>query len=253
MATPQKPTRPGHLEVADLSLYLRRLSRHSKLEANESAAILSLKARAAWVEAHGDIVSPGETVGEACYVAGGLVGRFDQMLDGRRQITAIHIPGDMCDLHSAVLPKASWSITALTRTLTLRIPHKELMSLAIEHPNIAIAFWRDTALDAAVIGKWYGNMGRKNATARFAHLFCEMGVRMELAGLGKRTSYAFPLIQPALADAMGITAVHANRTLQALRETGNFEFRSGHVTISNWDALATLAEFDPGYLMSVPH
>ena len=251
------PAMPGHSVAADpipdLSRFLRRLTRHSILAPLEVDAILSLTSRAVAVEPHRDIVSPGQTIDEACYVAAGLVGRFDQMLDGRRQITAIHIPGDMCDLHSVVMPKASWSITALTRTVTLRIPHEELRALAVGHPNVAIAFWRDTALDAAVIGKWYGNLGRKNAPARFAHLFCEMGLRMELAGLGQRTSYPFGIVQADLADATGITAVHVNRTIQAMRETGMVEFRDRHVTIPNWAQLAKLAEFDETYLLPEPH
>lgn len=214
---------------------------------------MALKVRTAPFASHRDVVSPGQLVTEACYVAEGLVGRFDQMLDGSRQITAIHIPGDMCDLHSVVLPKASWSITALTRTVTLKIPHDDLRSLARDRPNVAMAFWRDTALDAAIIGKWYGNLGRKSSVSRLAHLFCEMGLRMEMAGIGSRTNYPFPIIQSDLADATGITAVHVNRTLQSIREEGMAEFKGGLVTISDWDGLSRLAEFDPSYLLSVPH
>lgn len=214
---------------------------------------MTLRSRIAPFGPHRDVVSPGQLVTEACYVAEGLVGRFDQMLDGRRQITAIHIPGDMCDLHSVVLPKASWSITALTRTVTLKIPHEDLRALARNRPNIAMAFWRDTALDAAVIGKWYGNLGRKDAVSRFAHLFCEMGLRMEMAGLGSSTGYPFPIIQSDLADATGLTTVHVNRTLQVMREAGQVEFRDGRVAISDWEKLAKVAEFDPSYLLSVAH
>lgn len=251
------PATLGHSKAADhaadLSRFLKRLTRHSRLAPEEIDAVTSLKFRTAPVGPHRDIVSPGQTVNEACYVAAGLVGRFDQMLDGSRQITAIHIPGDMCDLHSVVLPTASWSLTALTRSITLRIPHEDLRALALERPNVAIAFWRDTALDAAVIGKWYGNLGSKNAQARFAHLFCEMGMRMEFAGLAERTGYPFPIVQSDLADATGLTAVHVNRTLQAMRETGVVEFRDRRVTIPDWAALAKLAEFDDSYLLSVPH
>lgn len=214
---------------------------------------MALRSRAVPYGSHRDIVSPGQLVTEACYVAEGLVGRFDQMLDGRRQITAIHIPGDMCDLHSVVLPKASWSLTALSRTLILKIPHEEMRALACDRPNVAMTFWRDTALDAAVIGKWCGNLGRKDAGSRFAHLFCEVGLRMELAGIGSRTRYPFPITQSDLADVTGLTTVHVNRTLQAMREAGRVEFREGSVSIADWDALARCAEFDPSYLLSVPH
>ena len=90
-----------------------------------------------------DIVSPGETVDHACLVASGLLARFDQMRDGQRQTTALHIAGEMCDLHSVVQPRASWSITALTEASVLFVQHKHLWDAALRHPNLAIAFWRD--------------------------------------------------------------------------------------------------------------
>jgi CRP-like cAMP-binding protein len=201
------------------------------------------------MDAHRDIVSPGQHVDSACLVAGGLTGRFDQMLDGQRQVTAYYIPGDMCDLHSIVAPKASWSITAVSPVSILRVPHRELRELCVECPAVALAFWRDGTVDASIFAKWVGNLGRKNAKARIAHIFCEMGVRWEAAGLATRTCFDLYATQEQLADAAGLTAVHVNRTLQEIRGEGLLEFKSGKVNVLDWDALAAEAEFDPSYLM----
>jgi CRP-like cAMP-binding protein len=92
-------------------------------------------------------------------VVEGLVGRFDQMKDGRRQISALYIPGDMCDLHSTVMPVAGWGLEAITTTTVLHVPHYDLRNLATEFPNVALAFWRDTTADASVLAKWVGNSG----------------------------------------------------------------------------------------------
>jgi CRP-like cAMP-binding protein len=231
-----------------LDRYLRRLSSHSPLTSADRHAILALRAESEQVASHRDIVRPGQLVTKACYVVDGLVGRYDQMRDGQRQITALHLPGDMCDLHSVVLPMARWSLTAVSRVSILRIPHADIQRLADESPSLGLAFWRDTAVDAAIIAKWCANLGRKDAGSRIAHLFCEMGLRMELAGLGTRTDYPFRIIQQDLADVVGITAVHLNRTLQGLRELGAVEFRDGRVTITDWQRLVSRAEFDPSYL-----
>ena len=229
--------------------FLQRLLLRSALTPQEQQAILSLRGEKERVRANLDIVTPGEHVDRACLVARGLVGRFDQMLDGQRQLTSFYIAGDMCDLHSVVAPKASWSITAVSPTTVIRIPHSELRQLCIRYPAIAVAFWRDGTTDASIFAKWVGNLGRKNAKARIAHIFCEMGTRMEAAGLGTRTAFQLDATQGQLADAAGLTPVHVNRTLQDIRGEGLLTFQSGYVDISDWEALASVAEFDADYLM----
>jgi CRP-like cAMP-binding protein len=229
--------------------FLRRLSLRSRLSAEEQQVILSLDGRTEKYRAHQDIVSPGELVDAACLVADGLVGRFDQMRDGQRQLTSFYIAGDMCDLHSVVAPRASWSITAISNATTIRVPHADLQEVARRYPTIAMAFWRDDTVDASILAKWVGNLGRKSSIARVAHLFCEMAMRSEAGGLGTRTSFEFHATQEQLADATGITTVHLNRTLQEIRRQNLLTFISGRVNVLDWDGLASVAEFDPSYLL----
>jgi CRP-like cAMP-binding protein len=231
-----------------LHRFVTRLSSRSTLTSEEIAAVLNLKNTAHDARANYDIVSPGQVVQESCLVAGGLVGRFEQLENGARQITALHIPGDMCDLHSVVMPKVQWRLQALTTTTYLRIPHSEVRSVAREYGALAEAFWRDCVVDAAIISQWVVTTGRRNAKSRLAHLLCEIGVRMEHAGAGTRTSYLFDVSQEHLGDMLALSAVHVNRTLQDIR-TANLISSSGrYVTINDWDALAALGEFDPEYL-----
>lgn len=232
-----------------LQRFLARLLSRSRLSGEEQQALLSLNCRQAQVPARIDIVSPGETVDSACLIARGLAARFDQMRNGQRQIVAFHIPGDMCDLHSVVAPTAAWGIVALTACAVSYIPHRSLSELAQRYPAIALAFWRDGTADGSILAKWVGNLGRQDARARLAHVLCEMGVRMEQAGLGTRTSYLFGATQDQLADALGLTAVHVNRTLQRLRGEGVVATHSHRVEILDWERLADIAEFDPAYLL----
>jgi CRP-like cAMP-binding protein len=182
-------------------------------------------------------------------ISKGLAVRFDQMRDGRRQIAAFHIPGDMCDLHSVVAPTAAWGIGTLAPTTVLHVPHDELRALAVRYPAIAMAFWRDGTTDASVLAKWVGNLGRQDAHARLAHLLCEMGLRMECAGLGTRSEFTLDASQEQLADALGLTSVHVNRMLQRLRSEGLIGSANRNVTIQDWDGLAAVGEFDPAYLL----
>lgn len=231
------------------TLFLNRLLRRSALTDVEQRAVLRLTGEQRRYAARTDIVSPGDVVQSACLVMSGLVGRYDQMLDGERQVTSYYISGDMCDLHSVVVPKASWSITAVSQVTLLHVPHRQIGELCVNHPGLAMAFWRDGTVDASIFAKWVGNLGRKNAQARVAHVFCEMGMRCEAAGLGSRTAFELPATQEQLAEATGLTSVHVNRTLQEIRGNGLLSFQKGRVEILNWPGLIEAAEFDPGYLM----
>lgn len=232
-----------------LSLFLQRLLRRSDLTGEEQQAILHLTGTDDNCRPHEDIVRPGERVESACLVAKGLVARYDQQLDGRRQITSFYIAGDMCDLHSVVAPKASWSITAISEARVIRVPHRQLGKLCVDDPGLALAFWRDCTVDASIFAKWVGNLGRKSAKERITHLFCEMGLRMEAAGLGTRQAFELRVTQEQLGEATGLTAVHVNRTLQEIRTQGLVAVDRGHIQIPDWNVLAAIAEFDPSYLM----
>jgi CRP-like cAMP-binding protein len=231
-----------------LHSFLEMLLLHSRLSSTEQQAVLSLPTRPARIRNRTDIVSPGQTVDQACLIVSGLVARFEQMRSGYRQTTSLHLPGEMCDLHSVVQPKASWALSALTDAVILFVPHKNLWDLACRHPNLAIAFWREGMAQSAILARTVANLGRKNATARVAHLICEMGLRSESAKLGSRTSFELPMTQEQLADATGITAVHVNRTLQLLRKDSGLTFKRPRVLVEDWSHLAGLAEFDPDFL-----
>jgi CRP-like cAMP-binding protein len=230
-----------------VEMFLRRLMRRSVLTGDEQSAIRGLSGKVQKVTAGRDVVVPGENIGHSCLVVGGLMSRFDVLLDGRRQTVALYIPGEMCDLHSVPVPTSGWGLEALTASTLLFVPHEELRAL-VRDPALALAFWRDTTVDGSILAKWVANLGRKQAAPRLAHLFCEIGVRMEQAGLASRSEFALPMTQAQLADAVGMTAVHLNRTLRALADRG-VSFARKRVTIKDWRATATLAEFDPSYLL----
>lgn len=230
-------------------LFVRKLSQRSILTEEERQAILSLNGREVEIEPHRDIVGPGQVTDTSCFVVSGLAARFGQLRDGRRQITAIHIPGDMCDLYSLMLPKVEWALQALSARLTIvKVPHRDLAALCRDHPGIAEAFWRDCVADGSILSQWVVNIGRRDARMRAAHLFCELGVRMEKAGLGQRTRYRLPVVQALLADVLGMTPVHMNRVIRSMREEGLMTIMGREIHVPDWAALAAAAGFEEGYL-----
>lgn len=232
-----------------LEKFLRRLTLRSALSRAEQEAILALPGEEVRTAAHRDIVRPGTRMTSCCLVVGGLVGRFDQLANGHRQITALHIPGDFCDLHSLAVPEAGWGIQSLTDSVVRMVPHEALGALAGRSVAVAMAFWRDTVVDGSVLAKWISALGRRSATARLAHLLCEMGMRFEQAGLGQQDEFDFPITQAQLADVLGVTAVHLNRTMQSLRQQGLLVTNGARFQLPDRKRLCQMAQFDPSYLL----
>lgn len=231
----------------DLQRFLDRLTLRSPVSQDARRAILDLPVQAVEVAANRDFVHLGDRVDHACLVTAGLAGRIHQDSDGRRQITAIHIPGDMADLHSVVQPAGSSALQALGTASILRVPHAALRRLAARDSGVAEAFWRDCAVDAAILSQWVVNVGRRDARARTAHLFCEMATRYGSPTVNGGT-FRFPVTQSHLADALSLTPVHVNRTLMGLRRDRVLTVQRQLVTVHDWRALIELADFDPGYL-----
>ena len=92
------------------------------------------------------------------------------------------------------------------------------------------------------------NTGRREAYARMAHLFCELVTRLGAVGLAPDLTCDLPMTQPELADALGITSVHVNRTVRDLRAAGLIALRGRRLTVNDWAGLQEAAEFDPTYL-----
>jgi len=178
----------------------------------------------------------------------GFVERYKDTPEGRRQILAIHVPGDFVDLHSYPLKRLEHSVAALTAVKVALIPHPAIRALTEQSATLTELLWRSTLIDAAINREWIVSIGARGAAVRLAHLFCEMNVRLQRIGLSDGKQFVFPVTQIDLADATGLTAVHANRMLRQLREDGLVEFRGGHVRIADWDALRRFAGFDTGYL-----
>lgn len=238
----------SHSNTSAFTGFLHKLLRHSALEADEQQAILGLPVRPSQVRANADIVRIGETVDHACLVVDGLVGRFEQTSEGQRQITSLHLPGDMIDLHSVVVPRSSSALQALCTSTVLRVPHPALRDVTERFPAVGYAFWRECSVDAAILSQWVANVGRRDAQSRLAHLLCEIAILMEQAGLGSRSAFTLEATQTHLADALGLTPVHVNRTIKALKEAGVLRLEGRTVHIDKWNALASLGGFDASYL-----
>lgn len=227
---------------------LRKLESIANLSDEEKRAILNLSMSVKVVEADTDIVRDGDAPSECCLVLDGFTGRYKIMPDGRRQITGFYIPGDIPDLQSLFLQTLDNSLGTFVRCRVALIPHPQMRNLFRSHPRLAEIFWRDTLIEAAMYREWMVGLGRRTAYQRMAHLLCELQTRLRAVGLAQANGYDLPLTQNELGDALGLSTVHVNRVLQDLRSDDLIVLHRGSLSILDWEALKSVAEFDPAYL-----
>lgn len=229
-------------------LLIRKLGSHGELSGKERDALRRLEAPRVQVNAHTDIVREGDGPSSVTLVLEGLCCRYKLVSDGKRQITSFHIPGDIPDLPSLFLPVADYNVCALAPSQLAMLPHAAMVTLFREQPDLAHLFWRGTLIDAAIFREWMVGIGRRSAFTRIAHLFCELIVRMQAVGLASGYRIDLPLTQTDIADALGLSTVHVNRTLQEIRGAGLVELSRGKLAALDWQGLCDAGEFDPTYL-----
>lgn len=228
--------------------HLARLRHRHRIDADEEAAIRGMMGERRRIAAGTTIVRAGEPLTRSTMLLSGLLCRYRDLRGGERQISELQVPGDFADLHSYTLRRLDHGILALTACEIVEVPHEKIRAVVRAFPRLADIYWFSTNLDAAIHREWMVSLGRRKAAARVAALFCELQVRLAIVGLADDTGYALWLSQYDLAECMGLTSVHINRTLRELREAGLVTFRDRRVQIHDLDGLRRVAEFDPAYL-----
>jgi CRP-like cAMP-binding protein len=227
---------------------VRKLEKWNRLGDADREAIFALPYVLREVDPGRYIVREGDRADNSCLLRSGFAYRHKIIGDGARQILSIHMTGDMVDLQNSLLRTADHSVQALTRCEIAMIPRGSIQAIAASNPAVGMAMWLDTLVDASVFREWVANVGRRDARTRTAHLLCEFAIRQEWAGLGERGCYNLPMTQEQLADALGLTAVHVNRTLKSLEADGLIRRDRRSVTIDSWENLRDAGDFSPQYL-----
>jgi len=227
---------------------IRKLESIFSLDESERTALLNLPLQVTMLKADQDIVREGDRPTRSCALLEGFACTFKMTAEGKRQITAFHIPGDIPDLQSLHLEVLDTSLATLTPSKVGFIQHEALQELCDNHSRIARALWRETLIDAAIFREWTVNVGRREAYARMAHLLCELMVRLQAVGLAQDQTCEIPITQGEFADATGLSNVHVNRVLQALRTDGLIILKGNTLQVLDWDQLKQAGDFDPTYL-----
>jgi len=231
-----------------ISVHLKKLRKRTEISAEEERAIRNAVSETRRYPADTIAIRAGEELTSSLLLIDGWMARSKDLQSGERQVTELHIAGDFPDLHSYTLKHLDHDVITLTECTAALVPHERLKEITERYPRLARVYWFMTNVDAAIHRELALSLGQRSAISRMAHIFCELHERLHVVGRTDGNGYELPLTQRELAECLGLTVVHANRTIQELRRRGLVEFENKRLSIVDRRGLEGVAEFDPAYL-----
>lgn len=231
-----------------LSLLVKKLQIHAALSETDRQDILALPFKLKTLEPQAYTVREGDPAELCGVLISGFAYRQKLTGDGARQIVALHIPGEPLDLQHLYLDVADHSVQTLTRADLAFVPRTELQKLARENASVGHAMMVMLQVEASISREWILNVGRRQAKERLAHVLCEFAIRLEAQGLAEEYGYTLPMTQETLADVLGMTPVHVNRSIKALEADGLITRNRRIINFPDWKRLRETADFNQRYL-----
>lgn len=227
---------------------LKKFSLLLELTDEERAVLMALQDRCEIIPADTELVHINEEYSNTFLIQNGWAYGYVLLADGRQQILSFLLRGDFIGLYTAVFKRAEYSVRTLTELTVYTIVPERIIELFSNTPRLAAAVCWSVARESVILAEHMTGIGRRTAYERTGHLLLELLQRLEAVDLTESTSYEFPVTQHLLADTLGLTPVHINRTLRALKKDGMISYDGKRIIIENPSRLRELTGFDPTYL-----
>jgi CRP-like cAMP-binding protein len=228
---------------ADAGVALRDKLISAGLEPRHADRLAEMPHKIVQVEPRRPFREPGALRDEVMFVRSGILSKFKPDGSGRRQIVALRFPGD------GILPRegvAHYGIQAIVRSEVMIGRAEDFDRLVEEIPELARFFWKLVQRHNAIGYEWLVNTGRRDSTARVAHLLCETAER---SGIDVRhEAMVNPFTQQQIADITGQTSVNVNRVFADLERQGLIKRHGRELLFTDWGEMRRVAGFQPGYL-----
>ena len=257
---------PQRMMVAQLPAFppacsacaLRQTENFSVIQPDELAFIESYRVGTQAVAAGGTIISEHNPRSKIFTLYSGWAFRYKSLSDGRRQILNFLLPGDLIGLQQEFADSAMHGIEAVTDVTLCVFPRDGLLNLFRQYPSIGYEITWLSAREEGFVDDNLVTAGRRNATERVAMLLMHLYRRLDRIGLAIQDAddqpafVEFPINQQHIADTLGLSLVHTNKTLRRLQKMGLHELKNGRLRLLNTKALERIADYYDKPLRRVP-
>ncbi len=223
---------------AACGFHIERLARLAALEPDEIALLRDSMLPMQKIRAGQEIV----VTGSRLILVAGWACRMRILPDGRRQVFSHLVPGDIIARRER--PDRIGNGSVVTALVPTMLVDTAVPKCDIVREKIIRAYRAAAGLEARYFQSQILRLGRLTAMERIVHLLLEFGERLEAIGAGTMARFPLPVSQELLADTLGLTTVHINRTLKMLRHDRVLNWEAGYVTFSDPDRVAGLVHFD---------
>ena len=230
-----------------LTSMISKLAAHTPLSGQDFTALVGLPHSVRLYRQRSHLVRAGDAFDECSVLVSGFAFSYRITSQGLRQIVSIYHPGDIVGFRQINLGTADCDVQTLTHCEVATVRQDALRVLASNYNAIGNALIASSLVDGAIYREWILNVGRRNARTRVAHLLCEFAARLDTQGAPGQP-YKLPMTQAQIGDALGLTAVHVNRTIKGLIKDGLVTHDHRVITFPAWDTMKVEADFDSGYL-----
>lgn len=177
---------------------------------------------------------------------GGWGARFKVLMDGQRQIIDFVLKGSIFGSHVDDDGRHIVSAVALTDMRLAILPEHAIRAFAREVPSILSRIAIAVSDENSRLIERVISLGRRDAKQRIAHLLVDLDHRSNGNPGDDGAVVRLPLQQQDIADFLGITSVHVSRILREMQDEALIDYDERYVELSDYGALAELAEFEPG-------
>jgi CRP/FNR family transcriptional regulator, anaerobic regulatory protein len=220
---------------------LRRRANLRQFTAEELAFVKQFKVDELRVEPGASFLREGAQSEHLYTVLNGWAFRYKMLDDGRRQILNYALPADMLGLQGTLMREMEHSVEALTPLTLCVFPRSKLWELYGHFPSLAFDITWLAAHEERLVDEYLVSLGRRSAVERTAFLLLHLFMRAEDCGLVKDGAVQFPFTQQHLADTLGMSLVHTNKTLKRLYATNAIRWKARLFELLDRATLADLA------------
>ncbi|MCA0995972.1 Crp/Fnr family transcriptional regulator [Alloyangia pacifica] len=223
---------------------LRRKSLFRAFEDDELAFMEGFKAGELTVDRGSHLMIEGAPSPQIFTVLEGMGLRYKTLENGRRQVINFLLPGDLVGLQAGLLGEMKHSVQATSEMRLCVFNRSDLWALYRKQPSLAYDVTWIAAAEEHFLGETVATLGQRDATQRVAWALLKIYSRLSDLGIGQGPRVPMPYRQQDLADALGLSLVHTNKTLAKLRSRKLAEWNDGELHISDVEKLADLAMTD---------
>lgn len=206
--------------------------------------LVRFKAGELFLDRDAQLVSEGATSPHLFTVLDGAAIRYKMLEDGRRQVIGFVLPGDFVGLQSAVMEDMHHSVVAVTKMHLCVFNRSDFFQLYREQPKLGFDISWLAAREEHFLGDHLITVGRRSAIERVAFGLCALHQRAREVGMASERTMEMPFTQQDIADALGLSLVHTNKTLTRLRKMQVVSWHSRRIDILDPDKLREIADLE---------